>query len=1129
MQLKVISRPGVGIKKTLRIMKLFGFFVFILGFTASGAGTAQKVTLSADGVSLQFVFKEIKRQTGYVFFYDSRVVKNSRAVSIHVKDEPLQDVLRETLDGQNLDFSIERKTITVFPSNEKTAAPALTRKASGLLLEAVPADIIRGRVTDETGNPLGGVSVLIKGTSKGTSTDADGRFSLDVNRGDTLEFTFVGYSKKTVVLQQMTDLNVVMEIEATKVSEIVVTALGVKRDERALGYAVQSVSEKGLTEAKTVDVGTKLTGKVAGLNVRNSTEFNAAPALELRGASPLLVIDGVPFANLSLRDVAPDDIESISVLKGASASALYGSRGGNGAIMITTKRANRKEGLDVTINSSSMFASGFLAFPEVQTSYSSGSAGVYRVGDYVWGDKLDIGRTAPQYNPFTYEIEEMPLVSKGKNNLDNFLQSSYILNNNISISKQVENASVRSSFTYVRNKGQYPNTQLNKFTASLAGNVKAGNFDLDAGFTYNKRYYPNNIGTGYGGTGYLYNLVVWSGTEFDIRDYKNYWIKGKEDYSQNWMDKVWYSNPYFIANEMLNGSDYNFTNAFVTGNYKFNSWLKATVRSGVDYYSQINQSRNPIGTVGNVKGSYSKTNYSGFSINNDLLLQANHRWGKFGIDALAGGTIYYWNSNSSGMSTQNGLSVPGFYSIYASVDPASVSQNQQQSQVNSLYGKATLSWGNDFFVDVTGRNDWNATLTKEERSYFYPSVAASWILSETFNLPSVFNLLKLRGAWTQTKAAPSVYEINAPYDLSINAWDGLTAAYYPTQIRSKGIRPQAVRSLETGLAAAFLDNRLKFDFAYYNNLSYDAITAGSVSGTSGFNSAFVNTKEEILKKGFEVTVAGTPVQKQDWAWDVLINWSKSNRYYNKLDPDFSTDFPWIKEGSRWDWVSVYDYERAPDGSIIHSGGYPVISKYETLLGHSDPDFILGVSNNIRYKDFNLSFSIDGRVGGIMFNTMNQALWNSGSHIDSDNKYRYDQVVNDMKNYVGEGVVVVSGGVQRDSYGNIISGTDNRKFEANTEEVAYDSYMLSMNPYIGNQRIQNFFAPTFFKLRDVSISYTLPQEWTAKAGIRQASVGLVGQNLLIWTKEFKYSDPDTGSDNLNSPSVRYLGFNIQLSF
>lgn len=1083
---------------------------------------AQTVTINARQVKFEDVFKEIKKQTGYNFLYNKKIAALNKPISITAKNKPLKTFLDECFAGRSLEYTIDQNTILIRESTAKEIA----KRNAGLEQQKT----IRGKVTDERKAPVPGVSIRIKGSTEGTMSNTTGEYAINYSgANDVIIFSMIGYKTIELPVAGKTEINVTLLEDTQLMQEVVVTALGIKRDEKALGYAVQNVSTKGLTEAKTVDVGTKLTGKVAGLNVKNSTEFNAAPVLELRGGAAMLVVDGVPFDNLSLRDIAPDDIESISVLKGATASALYGSKGGNGAIMIQTKRGLKGGGLDVTVNSSSMFTSGFLSMPDVQTSYSSGSAGKYRIGDYVWGDKLDIGRTANMYDPFTYEWKQTELVSKGKKNLSNFLESSYILNNNVSISQQGENGGIRSSFTHVKNKGQYPNTMLNKFTAALAGNMRSGNFDMDAGITYNKRYYPNNVGTGYGASGYLYNLIVWSGTEYDVRDYKNYWVRGKEDSEQNWMDKVWYNNPYFIANEMLTGSDYDFSNAFVTANYKIKPWLKATFRSGIDYFAQKMESRNPIGTVGVVKGSYSKSNNSGYSLNNDFILQGNHKWGNFGIDVLAGGTIFYEKDNSTTVSTQNGLSVPGFYSIYASVDPVSAAQSQSQRQVNSLYGKATLSWKSELFVDVTGRNEWNSTLNRDERSYFYPSVAASWVVSETFALPKVIDLFKLRGSWTETKFAPGVYEINTTYGLSINSWNNMTGASYPTTIRSKGIRPQSLRSYEAGFAAAMLKSRLKLDVAYYNNLSYDNIRAAGVSGTSGFNSTYINIEEQTVRKGLEITLSGTIIQEKDWSWESTLNWSQSRIYYDKLDPVFSTDQPWVQKGNRWDWISVYDYDRAPDGSIIHSGGYPVISKFASLLGYSSPDYIVGLTNTVQWKNLSLSFTIDGRVGGMMFNTMNQALWNSGTHIDSDNSYRYDQVVNGLNNYVGQGSVVVSGTVQRDTYGNIIPGTDTRVFGPNTREVSYESYMKNNNPYIGTQRIQNFYDQTFFKLRDLTISYNIPAKVSKKLGMKNAAVSLIGQNLLLWTKDFRFSDPDVGSDNLNSPSIRYIGGSLKFSF
>ena len=278
--------------------------------------------------------------------------------------------------------------------------------------------------------------------------------------------SFIGYVTKNIAVGHKEIFNITLLEDSRKLDEVVVTALGIKREEKALGYAVQKVKGDNLTIVKSVDVGTAITGKIAGLNVQNSSEFNEAPSMQLRGETPLLVVDGVPYGNITLRDIASDDIESIDVLKGATASALYGSRGGSGAIMVTTKRG-KEEGLNVSINSNTMFDAGFLRLPEVQTSYSTGMNGKYNSEDFVWGDKMDIGRTAIQWDPIGMEWKDMPLISKGKNNFKNFLEQSIVTNNNISVVQKGKYGSVRTSLTHIYNKGQYPNTKLNKLTYTV--------------------------------------------------------------------------------------------------------------------------------------------------------------------------------------------------------------------------------------------------------------------------------------------------------------------------------------------------------------------------------------------------------------------------------------------------------------------------------------------------------------------------------------------------------------------------------------------------------------------------------------------------------------------------------------
>lgn len=1031
--------------------------------------------------------------------------------------------------------------ICSIPANaDATASSALHTHGS----EVIQQNRIKvtGTVVDQEGMPIIGANILLKGNSStGTITNIDGQFTLEVPLNSTISVSYIGYKNQEVKVTGKT-LTIKLQEDSETLDEVVVTALGIKREEKALGYAVQKVGGDKLATVKTVDVATGLTGKIAGLNVQNSTEFNEAPTLTLRGEAPLLVIDGVPYKNMSLRDVAPDDIESIDVLKGATASALYGARGGSGAVMVTTKRG-KEEGLNITVNSSTMFNAGFLKMPEVQTSYSSGKNGLYNDNSsYVWGAKLDEGNEAMQYNPFTHEREMMPLTSKGKNNLKNFSELSFITNNNVSITQKGKYGSFRTSLTHVYNKGQWPNEKLNKITYTVSGDMKFKKFSSEAGITYNKRFYPNMGGTGYTGSGYLYNLLVWSGSEYDIRDYKNYWRV--KDEQSNWWDRGgWYDNPYYIANELKNSSNYDVVNAFINASYDFTPWLKLTVRSGADMYTQQQEWQAPVGSVtgrGDKKGYYSVGRTGGFSINNDAMLMANHKFGDFSIDGFVGGNIYYYQNDNLWSETQGGLIMPGYYSLLASVDPAYTKKTFNKKQTNSLYGKVSLGWKSTVFVDVTGRNDWSSALPQETRSYFYPAVSGSVVLSEIFSLPDFVNFWKLRGSWTTTKNDVGVYSINDTYRIGVNEWDGMTAAYTQDILRNHLLSPSQSRSYEIGTAFNLFGNRLRVDFAYYNKLKFNNTRDAGLSPTSGYSKIKVNMDEEQTRKGTELTISGDIIKNKEWLWSGTFNWARDRYYYSKIDPVYSTQKSWVAEGERWDWVTVNDYQRDQAGNIVHGkDGMPLLNPVATVQGYTSPDWIWGFNTSVSYKNFTLSLSLDGRVGGIAYSKTDQAMWNSGSHIDSDNQWRYDEVVNKKKTYIGQGVKLVSGSADWDSNGNITR--DDRVFAPNDIVVSYQDYMIGINPYAegSSKRIQNYFDQTFIKLRDLSISYALPKELCSKVGMKGASIGFVGQNLLMWTKEFRFSDPDkienvtdggtNYEDNISSPSIRYVGFNVKLDF
>ena len=1093
--------------------------VIALSSAMATAMQAQTVSRNFNSQPLKSVLHEIERQTKMSVIVND--INLNKRVTANFNKTPLRDVLKQVLD-ESCEYEIADRIITIHPSRkakQETQHQGKKKKQT-----------VKGCIKDENGDPIIGASILVKGTTTGTITDADGRYSLDVPSGSTIQISYLGYQTKEVKAQGGSDMTVFMDVDNKTLDDVVVTAFGIKREEKALGYAVQKVKGDELATVKSVDLGTSLTGKVAGLNVQNSTEFNDAPSVLIRGENPLIVLDGVPYSNISLRDINADDVESIDVLKGATASALYGARGGSGVITITTKKGS-KEGLDITVNSSTMFNAGYLAIPEAQHDYSSGSGGHYDSVDYVWGDKLDIGRKASQYNPKTYQWEETELVSKGKNNFRNFLQQGFVTNNNISLGWRGKNGGVRTSLNHVFNRGQYPNEDMHKIIYTLSGNAKIGKLSLEGGAVWNKRFYNNDRGSGYSGGGYIYNIIVWTGSNYDIRDYRNYWVEGKENQKQNWLYNYYYDNPYFLAYECTRSNDYDKLNTYAYAKYELLPWLNISTRTGVDFYASRTETKNPIGQIhgyyGNVKGYYGVSKATGFSVNNDVILAADKKLGDFDIDGMLGSTIYYYNNDDVSANTNNGLSVPGYYSLKASVDPVSASSSYKSKRVNSLWGRLSVAWRNTVYLDVTGRNDWSSTLPADTRSYFYPSVSGSVIMSEFLHLPQPFTFWKLRGSWTVTKYDLDIFETQQAYSVSSNVWNKMNTATYPSSLRASTLKPTTKRAYEIGTQFNVWNNRIRFDLAYYNTLKYNNTRKATVSAASGFTSTLINYGEKQERRGFEIAVGADVIKKKDLNWTVNLNWASDRYYYNTIDPVYSTQNQWVQNGKRWDWVADLDWDRDPDGNMILYNGLPQRSKYKKLAGYANPDWIWGINTQLRYKNWTLNLAVDGRVGGLAYNKTEQAMWNSGSHPKSATPERYEEVVNGNKTFVAKGVKIVSGSVKYDVDGNILE--DTRVFAPNDVVVSYQNFIQRYEPWCGAAAFQNYRSTTFFKIRELSLTYDVPKKICAWARMKSASVSFIGQNMLLWAKEFKYADPDVSSDDLSSPSQRFLGFNIKVQF
>ncbi len=1116
------------VRKIVKIMRLSIFLIVLTSLQSlalDNFAQGKKINVKVENKTVAEVLQLIESQSDFFLFYNNKVVDLNEVVTLDLSNKSIIEVLDVLFKDKGVNYTITNKQIILSKREGKNG-----------LTDSVQQKFVSGKVIGENGEPLPGVTILIKGTTQGTITNSNGEYTIqDVGEGKVLQFSFIGMKTIEVPVSGKNIIDVRMVEEEVKMDEVVVTALGMKKAEKSLGYAVQKVNQETFTEVKGDNIITSLTGKVAGLQVKNTTEFFESSSVELRGSNALIVINGVPTNNTSLDDISADDIEDVSVLKGATASALYGNRGSNGAIMVTTKRKEKDSSFSVDVNSSTMMRAGYLKIPETQKSYGTGvgNQAIYD-GEFVWGPHLDMGTTAMQVDPETGTMVEMPLVSKGKNNLKNFLEESFVTNNNISVSQSSKFGAVRGSFSHVYNKGEAPNTKSNKYIFNLSGNINLSDkFTLDASWNYSKRETPNRPNYGYGRSGsYIYLLTVWNGPDFDIREWRDYWLV--KDKTQKYYQTGWYDNPYFLCYEVLNPHSIDVNTGQITANYTIQPGMKLLLRSGIDTYSDRYSQSRAMSYNRNGKGYFMTGESYSMDLNNDAMITYNKNFGKFGVDVLGGGSVNYYEDRYVQANTNNGLSIPGFYSLSASVDPVSASSRFQKKQVNSLYGKASLSYKNTYYLDITGRNDWSSTLPSSTRSYFYPSVAFSSIVSEIASLPKFISFWKLRASWTVSKKDLGIFDLNQAYSISTNVWNSMNTEYYPSTIRDENVKPQTSRVYEFGTNVRFLNNRINLDYAYFNRLQYNLLVSAPISGATGFNYKQTNTDEQWVQRGMEISLKGTPVKRANLKWEVMLNWSYNHWYYNELDPVYTDQKTYIKEGARWDVVRTRDWERDPNGNIvIGSDGYPKKSSFfSDKIGYSDPDWIWGLTNSVKYKNWSCYITFDGRVGGLAYSSTEYGLWAAGSHPDSDNQWRYDEVVNGKTNYVGEGVKVVSGELVRDGSGKIVS--DSRVFAPNDIKVPYTHYMEAWSGYGsddgGNPRVgprELYFSQTFLKLRELAISYDVPTSFCKKVGMKDISVGLIGQNLFIWTKDFRFDDPDSGSGNLPSPSQRYVGFNFKL--
>lgn len=1110
-----------------------------------------------------------------------------------------------------------------------------------LLAMQVQAQVtVTGRVQSGDDNqPLPGVSIIIKGTNTGTTSSADGAYSISVagsNRdgGPTvLTFSFIGYDSQEVPVGNRSVVNVTLASGAKNLSEVVVTAFGIKKDIRNTGVAIQTVDGSQLIKAREPNPINSLAGKVAGLTVGASTELLGAPSVALRGNTDILyVVDGVPI-NSDTYNISADDIDTYTVLKGASASALYGFRGKNGAILITTKRGSKdKRGFSVEVNTSQMAESGFNALPKVQDQYGPGEYGVYAFGDGkgggindgdydIWGPALN-GQLIPQYDSpvnigqsyttkfwagsFTSNRQPTPFVARGKDNLQRFLQTGIISTNNVAVSSSGEKYDLRVSLSQNYQRGIVPTTRLNTTNLSTSlGYSFSDRLRFESSINFNRQYTPNFPDVSYGPNSMIYNILVWGGADWNIDDMKQIWQPGKTGVQQIYAEYQRYNNPYFLAEYWTRGHYNTNLYGYTSLKYKIADGLSLTGKVQATTYSLYRNEKFPYSATvygrEQAKGDYREDRRTLLDNINQVLLQYNKNiTPDLTVSALAGGELRVFNYNSNYVST-NYLVVPGVYNFANSLNPLMGSSYTADMRVLSAYYSADFTYRNIATLSTTGRLDKLSTLPKGNNAYFYPSVALNTVLTDylpiTQSLPAI-SFLKLRASYANVKdgltqstigATPGAtyplgygaqyysnyggptYQNSAVYTLP-PANNNQPSAYYTNTLNNPALKPSSTSQTEFGLDIRFLKNRIGLDATYFISNEGPAIFNLAQSEATGYTGRLVNGIK-TQKKGGEIAITGRVLRlPNSFSWDIVANYSTYVQRLKEVYPDgginsvASNYFVSGSSGNRYinigdrvdalyggklvrtnDGQVINDYAIVKDangnpvrdaaGNITYSGGRPIINPTAQFLGYTNPKFVWGINNRFAYKNFTFSFQFDGRVGGVIADYIKQKTYQGGRNLETTQGDIGTARLNDVqgiKSYASAGVVNVA----TDEKGNIIP----INYDVNGNITNYDQLKFAPNPLktFAQDYVARIYGATesylisrsFANLREVIIGYSLPQSVLSKLRVRQASVSLVGRNLLYFAQR---TDVDLnqyitgGISGLQTPSTRRYGVNLNLTF
>lgn len=1031
---------------------------------------------------------------------------------------------------------------------------------------------VTGKVVDKNAEPIVGAYVVVAGTTNGTSTDIDGKYTISAPSKGTLNFTCMGYKDAAVAVNGQAVVNVVLEDDALMLEETVVTALGIKKEKKSLGYAVEDLSASELMKNKTANPISSLSGKIAGVNITQSSGAAGSGAqIILRGGTsasegkdnqPLFVVDGVIFDNSSsvvgnsgfdgsissamttsnrVMDINPEDIETMSVLKGPAASALYGSRAANGVVLITTKKG--KEGT-VEVNFNSKFTTSTVAnLPAVQNEFKRGFLEEqYTAGQY----------TGYAQNNYSYNSWGEKITGKSYDNLGNFFKTGMIVDENLSVAGGTKNSNFFLSAGFYDQKGVVPNTGYRKYSFRFNGEQKIGIFTFTANTAYSRAHTDKTLTSaglyGSSGTGALSAAYTWSPSD-DMTHYMNedgtrYRMFPEYD---PWDEK---DNPYWIINKHKLQDNTNRFTGSVAVRADITDWWNVSYRLGIDTYKQGTSNLiAPGSVVKNIwqKGMMSDNTFDFLYLSHNVLSSMNKKFGDWDLGLLIGAQ---WDDTSTERNYKMAYNfeVPNFFSYSNATETnKKFSRSMSQKRLMGVFGEARVAWKNTLFLTVTGRNDWTSTLPVENRSYFYPSVSGSFVLSQLLqdlNVidDSVLSFAKIRASWAQVGKDTGAYE-TATELWPVGTMNGVTAVGNSWTRGNPYLKPEITRSTEVGVELSFFKNRLHFDYAWYTNNSFNQILSPRGPQSTGYIFCSINAGN-VLNKGMELSISATPIENKNFSWDIALNMAGNRgrleglpdgtnvmyvtdvQYANMQAASFNNGNFMAIAGRQW--VRNTDKESPNYGKVILDGnGMPTYDTTLKEIGNREATFTGGFNNTITWKGLSFNMLWEFRVGGDVVNGTQYAMDAAGTSKRSA-EWRTQPLT-------------VSG---INSEGQPVSNTwePNKTYEFGGKTMlGYNIIKNYYTSYYPKESANYITKVNAIRLRSLSVSYSLPKKWMDATGfIKRISVSVAGNNLLLFSNY--NGDPETaasgagiggsssvGFDYCGIPSMRGMTFGLNFTF